>query len=101
MTSIRPFEIDIPRAVIRDLHKRLDLTRWPEQELVSDWTQGIPLAYVQDVCDYWRHNYDWRDTEEELNSYQNYLTTIDNLDIHFLHVESSRSDARPLLITHG
>lgn len=101
MTSTRQITIDIPQATLDDLHTRLDMTRWPEQELVSDWTQGIPLAYVREVCDYWRHNYDWRETEKELNSYQNFLTTIDNLDIHFIHVESSRDNARPLLITHG
>ena len=101
MTSIRQFTIDVPQATIDDLNARLDLTRWPEQELVADWTQGIPLSYVQEVCEYWRHNYDWRETEKELNSHPNYLTTIDNLDVHFMHVESSRPDARPLLITHG
>ena len=101
MSAYRPFTIDVPEAALTDLKNRLSQTRWPDRELVADWTQGIPLSYVQEFCDYWQHKYDWRKTEARLNKLNNFLVTIDNVDIHFIFERSSNSDARPLLITHG
>jgi pimeloyl-ACP methyl ester carboxylesterase len=101
MTEIRPFRIDVSEAELADLHDRLARTRWPEPETVDDWSQGIPLAYVQDLCEYWRTTYDWRAREAALNRFPQFTTELDGLDIHFLHVRSPEPDALPLLITHG
>jgi len=101
MTEIRPFTIDIPDADLDDLRQRLRNTRWPDAELVADWSQGVPLAYVQDVCRYWADEYDWRASESALNRFDQFLTEIDGVDIHFIHQRSSNPDAIPLLITHG
>ena len=99
--EIRPFEIDIGDSEIADLHHRLQRTRWPEAEVVADWSQGIPLAYLQDVCEYWATGYDWNRCQTRLNSKPNYLTSIDGLDIHFQHIRSPHSGALPMIITHG
>ncbi|MDH3296328.1 MAG: epoxide hydrolase 1, partial [Acidimicrobiia bacterium] len=99
--GIRPFTIDVAQDVLDDLHQRLSRTRWPEAELVDDWSQGIPLAYLQEVCRYWRDEYDWRDREQRLNRFDQFVTTVDGLDLHFLHVRSPRPDAIPLLLSHG
>lgn len=99
--DIRPFTIDIPDSAIDDLRERLARTRWPEAETVDDWTQGIPLTYTQELCEYWATEYDWRRFEGEINSYDNCLTEIDGLDIHFLHVRSPHDDATPMILTHG
>jgi pimeloyl-ACP methyl ester carboxylesterase len=99
--EIRPFRIDVPESELTDLHERLARTRWPEPETVDDWSQGIPLAYVQDLCDYWRTSYDWRAREAALNRFPQFTTALDGLDIHFLHVRSPEPDALPLVITHG
>ena len=101
MPTPRPFTIEVPEATLIDLMDRLDRTRWPDRELVSDWTQGIPLSYVQDICSYWLNTYDWRETEQRLNSLDNFLVTIDGVDIHFLVKKSLAAKSRPLLITHG
>lgn len=101
MSEIRPFTLDVPQAEIDDLHRRLDLTRWPEQEPVSDWSQGTPLVTLRELVDYWRNDYDWRQCEARLNALGQHVTEIDGLDIHFLHVRSSHPDAVPLIITHG
>ncbi len=101
MPTPRPFTIEVPEATLIDLMDRLDRTRWPDRELVSDWTQGIPLSYVQDICGYWLNTYDWRKTEDRLNSFDNFLITIDGVDIHFIYKKSQASKSRPLLITHG
>ena len=101
MPTPRPFTIEVPEATLIDLMDRLDRTRWPDRELVSDWTQGIPLSYVQDLCGYWLNTYDWRKTEDRLNSFDNFLITIDGVDIHFICKKSQASKSRPLLITHG
>ena len=98
---ITPFTIDVDDAVLEDLRRRLHATRWPERELVDDWSQGIPLGYVQDVCAYWADEYDWRAREAALNRFDQFTTNIDGLDVHFLHVRSPHDDALPLLITHG
>ena len=99
--TITPFTLSIPQSELDDLNRRLDLTRWPEQETVGDWTQGSPLAKVKALCDHWRHNYDWRRIESRLNNLGQFKTRIDGLDIHFLHVRSPHPDAMPLLVTHG
>ena len=99
--TLDPFTIDIPQADIDDLHRRLDGTRWPEAETVDDWSQGIPLAYVKELADYWRHSYDWRSREARMNAFDQFITEIDDLSIHFIHQRSPEPNAMPLLITHG
>ena len=99
--SIRRFRIDVPNEVLDDLHQRLAHTRWPEAETVDDWSQGAPLAWIRDMCGYWANEYDWRAREALLNRFDQYVTTIDGLDIHFVHQRSPNDDARPLIITHG
>jgi len=99
--AIRPFKIAIGEDVLKDLKQRLANTRWPEKETVDDWSQGIPLAYTQEVCDYWLNSYDWRAREALLNKYPQFMTEFNGLDIHFIHARSSHPDARPLLMTHG
>ncbi len=100
-TAIRPFAIAVPDAVLDDLKARLRNTRWPEAELVDDWSQGAPLTWIQDVCRYWAETYDWRARETALNRFAQFTTGIDGLDIHFLHVRSPHDNALPLVITHG
>jgi hypothetical protein len=97
----RPLTIDVPDAAIDDLRDRLARTRWPEAETVDDWSQGIPLSYTQELCDYWASDYDWRRFESALNAYDNFVTEIDGLDIHFIHVKSKEPDALPMVLTHG
>ena len=99
--EIRPFRIEVGDDVLSDLRRRLEATRWPEKETVADWSQGIPLAYVQELCAYWRDGYDWRAAEARLNAHPGFLTRIDGVDIHFLHVRSPEANARPLVLTHG
>ena len=99
--SINPFKIDIPQAQLDDLKARLANTRWPNAEPVDDWSQGAPLTSVQALCEYWQHSYDWRRCERELNSYPQFTTEIDGLDIHFLHIRSPHNDAMPMIMTHG
>jgi pimeloyl-ACP methyl ester carboxylesterase len=99
--EIFPFRIEIAEAALVELRERLHRTRWPEAETVADWSQGVPLSYVQDVCQYWADTYDWRSTEARLNGFAQYRTDIDGLGIHFLHVRSPHEDALPLVITHG
>ena len=87
--------------VLDDLRRRLAQTRWPEAEPVDDWSQGAPLAWIQDMCRYWGEQYDWRAREARLNRFDQFVTTIDGLDIHFVHQRSPHPDAKPLVITHG
>ena len=101
MTEVAPFKIDIADEVLDDLRRRLRNTRWPESELVDDWSQGIPLSYVKDVCSHWADGYDWRKREAALNRFDQFTTKIDGVDIHFVHVRSPNPDALPLFITHG
>jgi pimeloyl-ACP methyl ester carboxylesterase len=101
MSEVRPFRIDIPEDQLVDLKRRLRATRWPEAETPDDWSQGIPLAYVQEVCAYWAERYDWRATEARLNRFPQFVTTIDGVDIHGLHVRSPHAEAVPLVMTHG
>ena len=99
--AIRPFQIAVSDEVLSDLQLRLTNTRWPEKETVTDWSQGIPLAYTQEVCEYWLNSYDWRARETLLNQFEQFITEINGLDIHFIHARSPHPNARPLLITHG
>ena len=101
MTSVQPFSLDIPAADIADLKNRLAGARWPETETVEDWSQGLPLAYHREFCHYWGNEYDWYQTQERLNHHDQFITDIDGLDIHFLHIRSSHENAMPLIITHG
>lgn len=98
---IRDFEISIDQAELDDLKARLANARFPEKETVDDWDQGIPLAYVRELTDYWRDSYDWRRCEAALNAHPNHLIEIDGVDIHFLHIRSPEAGARPLLLSHG
>ena len=99
--AIQPFQIAVSDAVLDDLRARLRQTRWPEAELVDDWSQGVPLAWLQDICAHWASGYDWRGRERQLNRLPQFTTAIDDLDIHFVHVRSPHANAMPLLITHG
>jgi pimeloyl-ACP methyl ester carboxylesterase len=99
--EIRPFKIHIDDAELEDLKRRLRATRWPDAQTVGDWGQGIPLHYVQKVCDYWAHEYDWRKTEARLNALPQSQTDLDGVSIHFLHIRSRHDDALPLVLTHG
>ena len=101
MSEITPFEINISDAEISDLKQRLANTRWANKETVEDWSQGIPLAYVQEVCEYWGKEYDWRDREAKLNRFPQFMTNLNGLDIHFIHVKSPEPNAKPLVMMHG
>ena len=101
MTQIRPFTLAIPQSQLDDLNTRLDLTRWPEKEPVDDWTQGVPVAALKELVHFWRNEYDWRRCEARLNAFGQFITEIDGLDIHFLHVRSPHAEAAPLILTHG
>ncbi|HEY5647350.1 MAG TPA: epoxide hydrolase, partial [Pseudomonadales bacterium] len=99
--AITPFEIRASDEDLADLKSRLDRTRWPDREPTGDWSQGIPLAYVQELVAYWRDGYDWRAREAALNRWPGYQTALDGLNIHFLHVPSPVPSARALIMTHG
>ncbi|HVE27541.1 MAG TPA: alpha/beta fold hydrolase [Sporichthya sp.] len=101
MTEISPAPISISDDDLKDLRERLARTRWPDAETVADWSQGIPLSYVQEVCEYWATGYDWRRAEAALNALEPSRTTIDGVDVHFLHARSPEPHARPLVLTHG
>ena len=98
---MKPFRIEVSEADLRDLRQRLKQTRWPEPETVKDWSQGVPLAYLRELCRYWGEGYDWRATEARLNAFPQFRTVIDGLGIHFLHIRSPHAEALPLVITHG
>jgi pimeloyl-ACP methyl ester carboxylesterase len=99
--EITPFAIEVPDAELEDLRTRLRRTRWPEPATVDDWSQGVPLAYVQDLCRYWAEGYDWPARQARLNAFPQYRTPIDGVGIHFLHVPSPHLGALPLVLTHG
>ncbi|MBR1152764.1 epoxide hydrolase family protein [Bradyrhizobium sp. JYMT SZCCT0428] len=99
--EIKPYRISVGDDVLDDLKSRLRNTRWPEAELVDDWSQGAPLKWIKDICRYWADEYDWRAREARLNRFTQFTTEIDGLDIHFLHVRSPHPQAMPLIITHG
>jgi pimeloyl-ACP methyl ester carboxylesterase len=99
--EIHPYRISVGEDVLDDLRSRLRGTRWPEAELVDDWSQGVPLGWIRDVCGYWAEQYDWRRREALLNRFSQFTTEIDGLGIHFLHVRSPHPEAMPLIVTHG
>jgi pimeloyl-ACP methyl ester carboxylesterase len=99
--TIAPFRVDVPEAELTELRERLERTRWPQREPVDDWSQGVPLGYLQELCEYWAHGYDWRATEARLNELPQFRTEIDGLGIHFIHVRSRDPDALALILTHG
>jgi pimeloyl-ACP methyl ester carboxylesterase len=100
-TAIRPFDVNVPETELADLRKRILATRWPDRETVPDQTQGVQLATIQNLARYWGTEYDWRTTEARLNALPNFLTEIDGLDIHFIHVRSKHENALPVIVAHG
>jgi pimeloyl-ACP methyl ester carboxylesterase len=100
-TSIRPFRVNFSDEDLADLRQRIKATRWPDKETVSDFSQGVPLATMQKIARYWTTEYDWRKVETKLNSYPQFITNIDGLDIHLVHVRSKERNALPVLVTHG
>ena len=99
--AVTPFRIAVPDAVLDDLRERLTRTRWPQRETVDDWSQGVPLAYVQELCRHWAEGYDWRATEARLNALPQFRTAIDGVGIHFVHARSPHAGALPIVMTHG
>ena len=100
-TAIRPFRVDVPEAELTDLRNRINATRWPERETVTDQSQGVQLATMEKLARYWATDYDWRKVEAKLQALPQFITEIDGLDIHFIHVRSKHEDALPLIVTHG
>jgi pimeloyl-ACP methyl ester carboxylesterase len=100
-TSIRPFKVNVPEATLAVMRKRIDATIWPDRETVDDASQGVPLALMQNLARYWATGYDWRKCEAKLNALPQFLTNIDGLDIHFIHVRSKHASALPVIVTHG
>ena len=99
--SIRPFKVEVPQAALDDLRRRIAATRWPDKETVADRSQGAQLAKLQVLARYWGSTYDWRKAEAKLNALPQFVTTIDGVDIHFIHVRSRHPNALPLIVTHG
>jgi pimeloyl-ACP methyl ester carboxylesterase len=100
-TAISPFQIEVPDEDLADLRSRIEAARWPSQELVDDRSQGVQLATLQALADYWTSEYDWRNCEAKLNALPQFTTEIDGVEIHFIHVRSKHADAMPLIMTHG
>jgi pimeloyl-ACP methyl ester carboxylesterase len=100
-TEIRPFTVDVPEEELAELRRRIKATRWPSKELVEDRSQGVQLATMQELARYWVNDYDWRKAEARLNALPQFITEIDGVDIHFIHVKSRHEDALPLIMTHG
>ena len=100
-SEVRPFHVDMPEEAIADLRRRIVATHWPHKEPVADQSQGVQLATLQELARYWANEYDWRRCEAKLNALPQFMTTIDGLDIHFIHVQSPHENALPLIITHG
>jgi len=100
-TEIRPFNVDVPEQQIDDLRRRIAQTRWPSKELVADRSQGVQLATMQELARYWATDYDWRAFEKRFAALPHFVTEIDGVDIHFIHVRSEHEDALPLVVTHG
>jgi epoxide hydrolase len=98
---MRPFQIEIPQAKLDDLHRRLADARWPQETANGGWDRGVPAAYLKELADYWRTDFDWRAAEARLNSRPQFITEIDGADVYFMHIRSPEPDARPLLLTHG
>jgi pimeloyl-ACP methyl ester carboxylesterase len=100
-TAIRPLRVHVPESQLIDLRRRIKATRWPDRETVTDDSQGVPLAMIQELARHWSTDYDWRKCEAKLNSYPNFVTEIDGLELHFIHVRSKHENAMPLIVTHG
>ena len=100
-SAIRPFHVNVPEAELTELRRRINATKWPDRETVPDATQGVQLATMQALARYWATEYDWRKVEARLNAYPQFITEIDGLDIHFIHVRSRHENALPLIVTHG
>jgi pimeloyl-ACP methyl ester carboxylesterase len=99
--AIRPFHVNFPAAELSDLRRRINATKWPERETVDDASQGVQLATTQKLARYWGSDYDWRKCEAKINAVPNFITNIDGLDIHFIHVKSKEKNAMPMIVTHG
>jgi hypothetical protein len=99
--EVRPFRVDVPEEDLVDLRRRIAATRWPSKELVEDRSQGVQLATMQELARYWATDYDWRKCEAKLNALPHFITEIDGLDIHSIHVRSKHDNALPLIVTHG
>ena len=100
-SDIRPFQVNVPEAELIELRRRINATRWPDRETVTDNSQGVQLATMQKLARYWATDYDWRKVEATLNALPQFITEIDGLDIHFIHVRSKHKNALPLIVTHG
>src|SRR5207344_3075604 len=100
-TVLRPFHVNVPEAELTELRRRIHATKWPERETVTDASQGVQLATMQKLARYWATDYDWRKCEAKLNALPQFMTEIDGLDIHFIHVRSKHENALPLIVTHG
>jgi pimeloyl-ACP methyl ester carboxylesterase len=100
-SDIRPFRVNVPDTELAELRRRINAARWPEKETVTDLSQGVQLATIQKLARYWGSEYDWRKVEARLNAVPNFMTEIDGLDIHFIHVRSKHEDALPIIVTHG
>ncbi len=100
-TVIRPFHVSVPEAQLAELRRRINATQWPERETVTDQSQGVQLATIQKLARYWATDYDWRKVEAKLQALPQFITEIDGLDIHFIHVRSKHESALPLIVTHG
>jgi pimeloyl-ACP methyl ester carboxylesterase len=99
--AVRPFQVNVPKADLAEMRRRINATRWPERETVANESQGVPLELIQGLARYWGTDYDWRKCEAKLNALPNFMTQIDGLDIHFIHVRSKNENALPIIVTHG
>src|SRR6476660_9441817 len=100
-TAIRPFQVSTPEGELTELRRRINATKWPERETVTDASQGVPLATIQKLASYWATDYDWRKVEAKLKALPNFITEIDGLDIQYMHMRSKHDNALPLIVTHG
>ncbi|MDE0757527.1 MAG: epoxide hydrolase N-terminal domain-containing protein, partial [Pseudomonadales bacterium] len=101
MSKVSPYIIETSDQELADLKLRLAMTRWPDKETPADWSQGIPLAYMKELKDYWEFDYDWSDRVAKINQWPGYKTELQGLNIHFQHIRSNEANARSLLMTHG
>src|SRR6266852_1166765 len=99
--DVTPFKVHVPQAALDDLKKRLATARWPAKETVTDWSQGVPLAKIRALTDYWARDYDWRRAERALNALPQFRTALDGVGIYFIHARSKHERALPIILTHG
>src|SRR6185437_7526637 len=100
-TEVRPFHVEFPEDALAELRDRIAAARWPSKELVADRSQGVQLKTLQTLASYWENKYDWRRAEAKLNAVPQFITEIDGVDVHFIHVKSAHENALPLILTHG